>query len=136
MINGVFGVNIAVKDLAAATEKFEGLLGMKPARKMGQADFAFPGLSGVVFELGGLAIQLIASESDDTSVAKFVKTKGEGVFLVSLRSDDVEEDMKRMSESGAKFILDQPQVGKFGSVNFIHPKSAHGVQIEVYNPEK
>jgi len=41
-----------------------------------------------------------------------------------------------MTEAGAIFVLDKPAAGNFGTANFIHPKSAHGVQIEVYDPEK
>ena len=44
--------------------------------------------------------------------------------------------MAKMKENGAIFVMDQPMKGSFGTANFIHPKSAHGVQIEVYDPDK
>ncbi len=136
MIKGVYGINVAVKDLDEAVKKYEGLLGSKPKKMLASEDFAVPGLKGAVFELNGFVFNIIASESEDSSIAKFVSTKGEGLFLISLRSDNVEEDMARLREAGAKFIMDQPMKGKFGTANFIHPKSAHGVQIEVYDPDK
>ncbi len=136
MIKGVYGVNIAVKDLEEAIKKFEGLLGFKPTKMLAADQFAVPGLKGAVFELNGFAINVIASESENTSIAKFVSAKGEGLFLLSLRSDNVEQDMARLREAGAIFVMDQPMKGKFGTANFIHPKSAHGVQIEVYDPDK
>ena len=135
MITGVYGMNIAVKDLDAAVKKYEGLLGVKPLKFVGEDEFAFPGLKGAVFDVGGFYLHLVTSVDDNTSIAKFVNTKGEGVFLVSLRSDNVQEDTERITQAGAVFVLDKPVSGKFGTVNFIHPKSAHGVQIEVYNPE-
>ncbi|HAG11270.1 MAG TPA: hypothetical protein DCK76_07795 [Desulfotomaculum sp.] len=136
VIKGVYGVNIAVKDLEEAVKKYEGLLGSKPTKMLASGDFAVPGLKGAVFELNGFVFNIIASESENSSIAKFVSTKGEGLFLISLRSDNVEEDMARLREAGAEFVMDQPMKGTFGTANFIHPKSAHGVQIEVYDPDK
>lgn len=135
MIKGVYGVNVAVKDLDKAVEEFERLLGVKPIKMMSKGDFAFPELKGATFDLNGVVLNLIASESDNTPIAKFVESKGEGLFLISLRSDNVEEDMVKMGEGGAAFLLDKPSKGTFGTVNFIHPKSARGVQIEIYDPD-
>lgn len=135
MIKGVYGANIAVKNLDSAVEKYTGLLGQKPARMLGGNDFAVPGLKGAAFDLNGFILHIIAGE-EKTSIAKFVESKGEGVFLISLRSDNVEEDMAKMKEAGAAFVMDKPMKGNFGTANFIHPKSTHGVQIELYDPDK
>lgn len=134
MIKGVYGLNIAVKDLDAAVKKYNDILGQKPARMLGGGDFAFPGLKGAAYDLNGFILHLITGE-ENTSVGKFVASKGEGVFLLSLRSDNVEGDMGRMTEGGALFVMDKPLKGGFGTANFIHPKSTHGVQIEVYDPD-
>lgn len=136
MIKGVYGLNIAVSDLDAAIQKFEGLLQMKATKIMGQADFAIPGLKGAAFDVGGFVIHLIQSVAENTSISKFIQKKGEGLFLLSLRSDNVDEDMNIMKQAGAEFLTEEPMRGNFGSVNFVHPRSANGVQIEVYNPEK
>lgn len=134
MIKGVFGMNIAVKDLDAAVKKYSEMLGQQPVRLLGDGDFAFPGLRGAAYDLNGFILHLIAGE-ENTSVGKFVGAKGEGVFLLSLRSDNVEEDTSKMSAAGALFVMDKPLKGSFGTANFIHPKSTHGVQIEVYDPD-
>lgn len=136
MITKVYGANIAVKDLDAAVEKYENLLGIKPFKFMGEGDFAFPGLKGAAFDIDGFILHLIASDDPSTSVSKFVESRGEGLFLLSLKSDNVAEDMKRMEASGVRFVLPEPSRGDFGEVNFVHPKSAHGVQLEVYNPKE
>lgn len=134
MLKGVHGVNIAVKDLDAAVKKYTGLLGQQPAKMLSANDFATPGLKGAAFDINGFILQLLEGE-EGTAIAKFANTKGEGVFLISLRSDNVEEDMGKMTEGGAVFVMDKPMSGSFGTVNFIHPKSTHGVQFEVYNPD-
>lgn len=135
MIKGVYGLNIAVKDLDEAVQKFEGLFGMKPTKMMGDGDFAFPGLKGALFDVNGFMLHLVTSTNDETSIAKFLNSKGDGVFLLSLRSDNVQEDSARIAEAGFKFVLEKPLSGQFGTVNFIHPKSANGVQMEVYDPD-
>jgi methylmalonyl-CoA/ethylmalonyl-CoA epimerase len=133
MIRQIYGINVAVKDLEAATERYKEVLGVEP-RPMGPEDFAFPGLRGVTFRLGSTAINLITSEREDTAVARFLAKRGEGVFLVSLLSDAIEEDVEALKQRGAQFVLEEVAAGAFGKVNFIHPKSMHGVQFEIYEP--
>lgn len=134
MIQGVYGVNIAVKDLDNGIKTYERLLGIKPTRILAEKDFAFPGLKGVAFDLGGIKIHLIASVAENTSIAKFIEARGEGIFLLSLRSSDVAEDTQQMRDDGTVFVLKEPIRGEFGCTNFIHPKLAHGVQIEIFEP--
>lgn len=136
MIKGVYGMNIAVKDLDVAIKKYEGLLGVKPTKMLAGEDFVVKGLKGAAFDINGFILHIIASETDNSSIAKFVESKGEGVFLLSLRSDNVEEDMVKMKEAGAIFVMEKPMKATVGIANFIHPKSAHGVQIELYDPDK
>lgn len=133
MFKGIRGINIAVKDFDAAVKKYTALLG-RPAKILGEKDFAMPGLKGAAFDINGFILQLLAGE-EGTAVAKFVASKGEGMFLISLASDDVEADTAKMKEAGAVFVMDKPMSGSFGTVNFIHPKSTHGVQFELYDPE-
>lgn len=130
MINGICGINIAVKDLKAATERYEKVFGVKP-RHLAETDFAFPNLLGSEFNLNGVKINLITSKTDDTSIGQFLAKKGEGLFLFTLNVSNIEEESARMKEGGAIFVSPTNFTGAFGKVNFIHPKSMNGVQIEV-----
>ena len=130
MIKGVYGFNVAVRDLSAATETYEKFLGLK-GKHLSTEDFAFPNLVGTEFDLGGVKINLIASLSADTSIAKFIEKKGEGFFLVSLEVSGIENEMTRLKNAGMQFVSQEPFSGSFGKVNFIHPKSANGVQFEI-----
>ena len=135
MIKGIYGINIAVKDLDAATKKYEDVFGIKSV-PIASKEFAFPGLIGSKLNVGGIIINLIASTQDNTSIAKFVEAKGEGLFLVSLLVDDIENDIKNMEKKGAKFVLDKIAEAPIGKVNFVHPKTMHGVQFEVLQLKK
>ena len=129
MIKRFFAVSIAVRDLDTAVKKYGDVLGVEPEfTKPGY--FPFPGIQGAFFQVGDVRIYLIASDQADTSVAKFVETRGEGVFLLSLEVDDVEQATKEIGEKGVKFVSDTPMPFADGKVNFGHPKSMHGVQFE------
>lgn len=133
MVKGIYGMNIAVKNLDEAVKKFESVFGVKAEPF---TEFAFPGLIGAKLNIRGFSLHLISYTSEDTSVAKFLSAKGEGVFLVSLEVDDIEKDVEELKGKGVNFVLKDIVSGGFGKVNFAHPKSMHGVQFEIYQPKK
>lgn len=134
MITGVYGINIAVKDLEAATKTYEKFFGVA-SQPLGEDSFAFPGLVGAKFDIGGFIVHLISYVDENTAVAKFVNTKGDGFFLLSMRVDDIEQDVAEARSKGLNVLLPQNATGDFGAANFIHPKSLHGVQCELYQPQ-
>lgn len=135
MIKNVYGINIAVADLDIASAKYEKILGV-PGQFISADKFAFPGLTGTAFNVNGFHLNLIASTQPDTSVAKFIEKKGEGVFLVSLEVEQLDEALGQMQSHGLNPLLKESATGAFGEVNFIHPKEMHGVQLEIYKPVK
>lgn len=135
MIKGIYGVNIAVKDLDEAVKKYEKVFGVT-SEPLGEGDFAFSGLVGAKLNVNGTFITLISSSDENTAVAKFLESKGEGLFLLSIEVDDVASSVEELTGRGLKFIFKETLEGNFGEVNFAHPKSAHGVQIEIYRPNR
>lgn len=134
MIKGFFGVNIAVRDLDEAMKNFEILLGEKPRIVSDPSSYAFPGISGATFDFRGVTINLLTSVGGNNPVEKFLASKGEGVLLISLLSDDIETDIGELNAQGIDFVAPQVFAGAYGKVNFIHPKKMNGVQIEVIEP--
>jgi methylmalonyl-CoA epimerase len=135
MIKGFYGINIGVRDLDVATAKFESVVGLKP-RISKPEDFNFPGLRGASFNVNGVNISLVSSDDENTVVGKFLKTRGEGVLLISLESDDLENDVARLRNQGVQFTMEKIGEGAFGKVTFIHPKFMHGVQVEMIQPSE
>ncbi|NYZ15852.1 hypothetical protein HL658_25205 [Azospirillum sp. RWY-5-1] len=135
MITKIYGVNVAVADLEAATRKYEAFFNVK-ARPIGEKFFAVPGLDGNEIKVGDFCINLIASKEEGTSIAKFVEKKGEGLFLLSVEVDNYGEDAAEMKGKGVKFLMEEPIDAAMGLVNFVHPKSMAGVQIEVFQPSR
>src|SRR3546814_2769770 len=104
MIKGIYGLNIAVADLDTASAKYEKVLGV-PGKFIGAEKFAFPGLKGTNFNVDGFHLNLIASTQPDTSIAKFIEKKGEGVFLVSLEVGDLDQALSEMQAVGLTPLL-------------------------------
>ena len=128
MIKRLIGVNIAVKDLDAAVKRYEDVLGIKP-QFLKPEDFALPGIKGAFFRVGDGLINLLTSEQPETSIAKFLETRGEGLFLIELEVTDAEQATKELLEKGVKLVSDKPLPFEGGKVNFSHPKSMHGVMM-------
>ena len=129
MIKKFAGVSIAVKDLDTAVKKYEAVLGVK-STPADPKDFAVPGLAGASLKVGDVLINLLTSTQPGTSVANFLETRGEGVFLLSLEVDDADQATKELGAKGVKFVSPEPISFSAGKVNFGHPKSMHGVQWE------
>lgn len=134
MFTGVYSVNIAVHDYEAAVKRFHDVLNIEP-RFFRDEDFAFPNLMGAQFFVGDLALNIIGSKSDDTSIAQFIKRQGEGIFLISLKVDDINSEVERMKSKGCKFVTEVKEV-PLGKLTFVHPKSFHGVQLEIIQLKK
>ena len=76
-------------------------------------------------------IQLLAPLSPDTTIGKFLATRGPGIQQLALRVSDVEAVASHMREQGIRMLYDVPRVGTAGSsVNFAHPADCGGVLIE------
>jgi methylmalonyl-CoA epimerase len=129
MIKRFIGVTIAVKDLDRAVKRYEDVLNRK-AQVLDPDFFAFPGHKGAIFLLGDVQISLVSSEQPDSAVTKFLQTRGEGVFLISVEVSDAEQARKELLKKGIDLVGDKTQTFACGKVNFAHPKSMHGVQIE------
>jgi methylmalonyl-CoA epimerase len=130
MIKSIYGINIAVKDLDEAVKKFESVLGIKSERFKPE-EFAFPGLAGAKLNVNGVYINLISYTDENTSVAKFIQDKGEGFFLLSFEVDDIDRDIEDLKSKGLNFVLKETMDVPVGRVNFVHPRSIHGVQLEI-----
>jgi len=90
---------------------------------------AGPGQAGS----GGQAmIQVLAPLSDRSTIAKFLDRSGPGLQQLALRVRDLAAVSDRLREQGLRLLYDQPRSGTAGSkINFVHPKDAGGVLIEL-----
>jgi methylmalonyl-CoA/ethylmalonyl-CoA epimerase len=83
----------------------------------------------------GGCIQLLAPLSDESPIAKFLSRSGPGVQQVAYTVSDVEATSATLRARGMRLLYDTPRRGTAESrINFVHPKDAGGVLVELVQP--
>lgn len=136
MIKGIYGFNIVVKDLDKAILKYEDIFGVKAKLLEEGNDFAFPGIKGAQLNVNGIKINLLSPTSKESPISGFLEKKGEGLYLISVEVDNIEEEMNALKRKEILFTSEKVLEGKYGKVAFAHPKSLFGVLLEFYQPSK
>lgn len=77
-------------------------------------------------------IELLEPTSTESTIHKFIESKGEGIHHLCFKVPDVKAKTAELTAKGYKFIYTEPRIGAGNClVNFIHPKSTGGVLIEI-----
>ncbi|MCW2498065.1 methylmalonyl-CoA epimerase [Jatrophihabitans sp.] len=84
---------------------------------------------------GNTRIQLLAPLNEQSTIAKFIDRNGQGVQQVAYTVEDIEAVSATLKERGMRLLYEAPRRGTSDSrVNFIHPKDAGGVLVELVQP--
>jgi methylmalonyl-CoA/ethylmalonyl-CoA epimerase len=127
-------VGIAVPDLDAAIAKYRDVFGMQLVHEESNEE---QGVREAMMAVGdsGSYVQLLAPLTPQSTIAKFLDRFGPGIQQVAYRVDDVEAVAAALRERGMRMLYDAPKRGTAGSrVNFVHPKDAGGVLVELVEP--
>jgi methylmalonyl-CoA epimerase len=81
--------------------------------------------------VGESKVELVAPTDDTTGVARFLASKGEGFHHVCFEVDNIAETLMRLEMDGLELIDTVARKGAEGPVAFIHPRSCHGVLVEL-----
>ncbi|MGQ9664267.1 MAG: methylmalonyl-CoA epimerase [bacterium] len=120
---------MAVKDISVALKIWQEVLGLRliiieevPEQKVRVA----------ILELNKIHIELLEPTLPDSTVAKFIEKRGEGLHHIAFEVDNIEETLDNLKKSGVKLIDEKPRRGAQGSkIAFIHPQSTGGVLLEL-----
>ena len=82
--------------------------------------------------VGESEIELVQPTTEDSGMAAYLEKRGEGMHHLCIEVDDIEAKMQELKEAGIRLINDAPQVLPGRKMAFIHPKSASGVLVELY----
>jgi methylmalonyl-CoA/ethylmalonyl-CoA epimerase len=122
-------IGIAVKSLKTSNELFAKLFGDLPY-KIESVESECVNTS--FFKVGETKIELLEATDDDSAIAKFIAKKGEGIHHIAFAVDDIIAEVQRLKSEGFKVINETPKKGADNKlVVFLHPKSTHGVLIEL-----
>src|SRR6266478_2026029 len=132
MIHGIDHIGIAVKSIDEAKKFWVETLGLKlshieevPEQKVRVA----------MLKAGEMTIELLEPTSPDSPIHRFIEKRGEGLHHLTLGTDNLIEQLKKLKSVNVNLIDEQPRLGAGGSkIAFLHPKSAHGVLVELCEP--
>ncbi|HXZ62720.1 MAG TPA: methylmalonyl-CoA epimerase [Acidimicrobiales bacterium] len=122
-------VAIAVNDLEAAIAWYGEVFGSAvDHREVVERD----GVEEALLKVAESYVQLLTPTRDDSTVAKYLATKGEGIHHVGYRVDDCAAALQAIKDAGGRVIDTEPRPGSRGTtVAFIHPKTSFGTLIEL-----
>jgi len=127
-------VGIAVHDLDEAVAFYRDTYGMTLAHEEVNEE---QGVREAMMAVGGSGshIQLLAPLTPESTIARFLDRSGAGVQQVAFRVEDLEDVSAVLRDRGMRLLYDEPRRGTSNSrVNFIHPKDAGGVLVELVEP--
>jgi methylmalonyl-CoA/ethylmalonyl-CoA epimerase len=137
LVTAVDHVGLAVPDLDVAIKWYHDHLGMivlheeiNEEQGVREAMLSVRGAPK-----GSAQIQLMAPLDETSTIAKFIGKRGPGIQQLAYRVSDVEALSERLRAQGVRLLYDAPRRGTSNSrINFIHPKDAGGVLIELVEP--
>lgn len=128
MITNIDHLGIAVRSLDEAVPLYEKALGL---RCLGREEVPSQQVRTAFFDAGGVHLELLEPTAPESTIAKFIAERGEGVHHVAFRTDDIEAQLQQASAAGVRLIHATPFAGAGGKqVAFLHPKSTRGVLTE------
>ena len=123
-------IAIAVHDLDTALAFYRDALGLEMTERRTVPE---EGVEIAFLPAGEGEIELLRPLDETSGVAQFLEKRGEGLHHVCLAVDDVVVAMARLRAGGARLLSAEPRVNVHGTrYVFVHPRSAHGVLLELY----
>ncbi len=90
------------------------------------------GVKTAFLSVGDSNLELLEPLSSQSTVAKFIEKRGEGIHHICFRVDDIEKSLEKLKAEGFRLINEAPVPGAHGCrVAFLHPAAGNGVLIEL-----
>ena len=121
-------LGIAVKSLTAAKSIYEKLgLSVSPEEIVEQEKVRL-----VMVSVGEARLELLEATSEDSTIAKFIAKRGEGLHHVCMRVPDLASAVRKLKDDGVRLISEEIKTGAGGHrYVFVHPESTGGVLLEL-----
>ena len=127
-------IAIAVSSMDEALRTFRTLYGLEPDRT---EEVASDRITEAMLPIGDTYLQLLEPTDAESTVAKFLEKRGSGLHHIAIRVDDLEETLAHLKSEGAELIDETPRIGGGGHrVAFVHPKTTHGILIELIEQDR
>jgi methylmalonyl-CoA/ethylmalonyl-CoA epimerase len=127
-IGKIHHVAVIVRDLDAALDLYRDRLGLTVETVM---PIPYDRVTIGFLPVGEVKIELVQPNDDTTGAAKFLESKGEGFHHICFEVPDIQAALDRLAADGLQLIDKTARKGAEGPVAFVHPKSCHGVLVEL-----
>ncbi len=121
-------VAVVVRDLGQAVGFYQSDLGLELETVL---PIPSDGVRIAFLPVGESKVELVEPTDPETGVARFLESRGEGFHHVCFEVPDIAATLARLAERGIQLIDASPRKGAEGPVAFVHPKSCHGVLVEL-----
>lgn len=119
-------IAVAVKNLDAAIATYQHNFDLE---KVSGGEVPSLGIHNAFLQIGDARIELITPTSATGPVAEFLEQSGEGMYLLSLEVEDMDEAVSHLKEAGARVRIAEGSTGR--RLAFVSPKSTHGVLLQL-----
>jgi methylmalonyl-CoA/ethylmalonyl-CoA epimerase len=129
-IKGIDHIAIVVEDLEVALKFWKDRLGLALDHIK---TVSSQGVKIAFLPVGDSEVELVQPLDEDSGVAKYLRKKGAGMHHLCFEVEDIQEKLRDLESQGVRLIDQEPHVMDDGrKLAFLHPKSASGVLIELY----
>ena len=130
MIKKVNHIAVVVNDLEEAMHFWVDALGLELSHREHVASEA---VDVAFLPVGDSKIELLQPVDNESGVARYLEKRGSGMHHICFEVDDIEAALQKLKLANVQLINEEPTVGADGrKFAFIHPKSASGVLVELY----
>ena len=121
-ISGLDHIGVAVRDLDGAIGFYQDVLGLKLE---GVHTLTERRVRVAFFSAGSeTRIELLEPLDDESTIAKFLSSRGEGIHHLAVKVEDIEAVLEKFKQKGLTLIDEKPKAGAEGKkIAFVHPKS-------------
>jgi methylmalonyl-CoA epimerase len=119
-------IAIAVKDLDAALATYQHNFGLE---QVSGGDVPALGIRNAFLQIGDARIELITPLSEQGPVADFLAKQGEGLYLLALEVDNLDDAIAAIQSQGARVHVATGSTGQ--RLAFVSPRATHGVLLQL-----
>lgn len=129
MFRNIDHIGIAVRDMDKALNIYKGIFGLE----LEKIELVEDQKVKIAFlPIGSSKLELLEPVDPESPVFNYIEKNGEGIQHIAFTVNDIEKVLKKLKQNRIKLIDETPSLGAGGvKIAFIHPKSTHGVLIEL-----
>ena len=131
MLTRIRHVGIMVKDMQSGLDLYQRLFNLKPSNEEELPEY---GLRNALLPMKETFLELLQPTTDASAGAAFLRRSGEGLYILVFETPDRDAALASLESKGAA-LAGIYEGGKFTNL-WVHPRSTHGVFIELIQRSK